>query len=171
MRFSLANLLVIVVILALAIGWYHSQRQIAVLNRIHAEKIDETLGGISISSNAKTHLFLAIARKTHNEAQFKRKIESKLIWAIFRLCSEEEIVDKAEGEKGYATYLCQQILLVIECKDVVAFFNFARENFGSTPDMVDAFPIIFDESSAEYRKLAEFIERSFNNKYVARFAK
>lgn len=133
--------------------------------------MDETLGGISISKEAFTRLMLARARKTHNESQFKRNIENGLIWSIFRLCSEEEIVDNAEGDKGNATYLCQRILQVIECNDQDEFFNFARENFGSSPDIVEAFPIIYDESSAEYRKLAEFIERSLTNEFVAAWAK
>lgn len=171
MRISLAYAFVTIAFIALALGWYASEQRNVELKRIHAEELDETLGGISTSSQALTRTFLAEALNTHDAGQYKRRVENDLIWSVYKLSSGEEMVDKAQGEQGYACYLAQRILRVVDCDSTAAFAAFARENLGKDPDIVESFPEYYDESSDEYKELAKFVQRSLDNEFVPSWAR
>jgi hypothetical protein len=170
MRISLAQSLVAIAFLALGVGWYASQRRIAELERIHEEKIDETLGGISTSTEALTRIFLAEALETHDEDQFRHRLQNDLVWSIYMLSSRERTVDNAEGEIGYACYLAQRILKIIGCSSPAEFAAFARENFGNDSEMIESFPEYYDAASDAYRELAKFVQRSLENEFVPSWA-
>jgi hypothetical protein len=170
MRISLARSLIAMAMFALGIGWYASQRRIVELRRIHDEKIDETFGGISTSTEALTRIFLAEALATHDGDEFRRRLENDLVWSIYVLSSREETVDNAEGESGYACYLAQRILAVIGCNSPTEFAGFARTNLGSNPEIIESFPEYYDDASEEYRELAKFVQRSLDNEFVPSWA-
>lgn len=170
MRISIAHLLFVVALVALGIGWYTSQRRIADLERKHAENIDETLCGISTSTQANTRLVLAEALQTHNAEQFKLRLQSDLVWSVYMLAYQEQTVDNAEGNRGYACYLAQQILKVIACQSPNEFAEFARENSGDDPELIESFPEYYDMSSEEHKELAGFVQRSLENEFVPSWA-
>ena len=172
--FRLSTLLLFTAIVALAAGWFADrfsfERRLKTQQQEFDEKSDRLWSGVYTYADTRRLIYISHANKMREEhSDFEKYLEIDLVWAMTELWRNEKDIDAEWPDETPAITSGNDILKILDCESIEAFFDLAQAADGFNGENTELFPEIHDYSSPKHDAFSKFVERSLNAKNVTKW--
>jgi len=165
----LFSALLIIAVIALAIGWIADRRiterrhrqELEDVFKVHQQEVEDTFIGSYRFREAYQSILTARDYRDSTPTQFEERTDYELVWSMTVLWRyENQINQTMDDDSQSAVVLANEILQLLDCSDSNAYFQFAKTLL---PDEGDGlFPELHDLLSDEHKSLKNFVDRAVN---------
>ena len=165
-RFSILSVLVVIVLVALTLGWYvDRQRLTKQLQSITAGRdsaVDNAIGVTSRTTQARCHI-LAERHAQKFPGKLREVIQSDLLYDITEVWRDRTDINEDEANQAYNLAYDALLLLNIDSPD--KFMATCKKRFDD-PEM---WPEFHDQNHEDYASIEEFVRESLDPKYATKW--
>ena len=165
-RFSILSVLVVIVLVALTLGWYVDRqrltKQLQSITAEHDSAVDNAIGVTYRTTQARCHI-LAERHAQKFPGKLRESLQSDLLYDITQVWRDRTDINEDEANQAYNLAYDALLLLNIDSPD--KFMATCKERY----DVPEMWPEFHDQNHEDYASIEEFIRESLDPKYATKW--